>query len=69
MTSEKSLDNNGKNIPEKESVPTEHIRKHKWAIPDNESDNWSKDVVEFFHAGDSAFCYYAVFFNDEKLDK
>ncbi|KAL8256000.1 hypothetical protein R6Q59_031067 [Mikania micrantha] len=39
------------------------------AIPDDESDNKSKDVVEFFHAGDSAFCYSAVFFNDEKLDK
>ncbi|KAL8210249.1 hypothetical protein R6Q57_006981 [Mikania cordata] len=68
-TSEKPLDNCGKNILEKESVPTEHIRKRKWVIPDDESDNLSKDVVEFFHAGDSAFCYSAVFFNDEKLDK
>ncbi|KAL8205061.1 hypothetical protein R6Q57_010684 [Mikania cordata] len=68
-TSEKPLDNHGKDIFEKESVHTEHIRKRKWAIPDDESDNWSKDVVEFFHAGDSAFCYSAVFFNNEKLDK
>ncbi|KAL8256908.1 hypothetical protein R6Q59_028949 [Mikania micrantha] len=58
-TSEKPLDNRGKNILEKESVPTEHIRKCKWAILDDESDNWSKDVVEFFHAGDLAFCYSA----------
>ncbi|KAL8223405.1 hypothetical protein R6Q57_018880 [Mikania cordata] len=56
--SEKPLDNRGKNIFEKESVPTEHILKRKWAIPD-ESDNLSKDIVELFHAGDSAFCYSA----------
>ncbi|KAL8206247.1 hypothetical protein R6Q57_009798 [Mikania cordata] len=39
-----------------DNVPTEHIPKRKWAIPDDESDNWSKDVVEFFHADDYAFC-------------
>ncbi|KAD2393110.1 hypothetical protein R6Q59_012801 [Mikania micrantha] len=48
---------------------TEAVKKGKWAIPDNESDNWSNDVLEFYQNGDSTYCYSAVFFTTEKLDK
>ncbi|KAL8215355.1 hypothetical protein R6Q57_004804 [Mikania cordata] len=44
-------------------------RKRSWAIPDNECDNWSEDVIEFLKHGDTPFCYSAVFFRDVKLDK
>ncbi|KAL8201044.1 hypothetical protein R6Q57_012383 [Mikania cordata] len=27
---------------------TEAVKKRKWAIPDDESDNWSNGVVEFY---------------------
>ncbi|KAL8231814.1 hypothetical protein R6Q57_001592 [Mikania cordata] len=35
----------------------EAVKKRKWAIPDDESDNWSNDVLEFYHNGDSTYCY------------
>ncbi|KAL8225143.1 hypothetical protein R6Q57_017700 [Mikania cordata] len=44
-------------------------RKRSWAIPDDECDNWSEDVIEFLKHGDTPFCYSAVFFRDVKLDK
>ncbi|KAL8248645.1 hypothetical protein R6Q59_005513 [Mikania micrantha] len=47
----------------------EPVKKRKWAIPDDESDNWSNDVVEFYQNGDSTYCYSAVFFKNERLDK
>ncbi|KAD3641152.1 hypothetical protein R6Q59_027356 [Mikania micrantha] len=46
----------------------EPVKKRKWAIPDDESDNWSNDVVEFYQNGDSTYCYSAVFFKNERLD-
>ncbi|KAD2132532.1 hypothetical protein E3N88_24791 [Mikania micrantha] len=52
-----------------ETKQPQQIKKRKWAIPDDESEKWSKDVIEFFNNGDSPFCYSAVFFNSEKLDK
>jgi hypothetical protein len=42
---------------------------HKWAFPDDVSDNWSKDVVEFYNNGDASFCYSALFYNTIKLDR
>ncbi|KAD4584579.1 hypothetical protein E3N88_22180 [Mikania micrantha] len=48
---------------------TEAVKKRKWAIPDDESDNWSNDVVEFYQNDDSTYCYSTVFFKNEKLDK
>ncbi|KAD5317663.1 hypothetical protein E3N88_17609 [Mikania micrantha] len=44
-------------------------KKRKWDIPDDESEKWSKDAFEFFNTGDAPFCYSAVFFKSEKLDK
>ncbi|KAL8259894.1 hypothetical protein R6Q59_027847 [Mikania micrantha] len=44
-------------------------RKSSWAIPDDECDNWSEDVIEFLKHGDTPFCYSVVFFRDVKLDK
>ncbi|KAD4179138.1 hypothetical protein E3N88_27729 [Mikania micrantha] len=34
---------------------TEAVKKRKWAIPDDESDNWSNDVLEFYQNGDSTY--------------
>ncbi|KAL8224914.1 hypothetical protein R6Q57_017471 [Mikania cordata] len=48
---------------------TEAVKKRKWAILDDESDNWSNDVLEFYQNDDSTYCYSAVFFTSEKLDK
>ncbi|KAL8239513.1 hypothetical protein R6Q59_016080 [Mikania micrantha] len=47
----------------------EPVKKRKWAILDDESDNWSNDVVEFYQNGNSTYCYSAVFFKNERLDK
>ncbi|KAL8260808.1 hypothetical protein R6Q59_024857 [Mikania micrantha] len=44
-------------------------RSRRWAIPDDESDNWSKDVIELFNNGDASFCYFAVFYTPLKLDQ
>ncbi|KAL8236768.1 hypothetical protein R6Q59_017849 [Mikania micrantha] len=52
-----------------ETKQPQQIKKRKWAIPDDESEKWSKDAIEFFNKGDSPFCYSAVFFKSEKLDK
>ncbi|KAL8197733.1 hypothetical protein R6Q57_024267 [Mikania cordata] len=52
-----------------ETKQPENIKKRKWAISDDESDKWSTDAIEFFNTGDSPFCYSAVFFKYEKLDK
>ncbi|KAL8227877.1 hypothetical protein R6Q57_015461 [Mikania cordata] len=52
-----------------ETKQPEKIKKRKWAIPDDESEKWSTDAIEFFNTGDSPFCYSAVFFKSEKLDK
>ncbi|KAL8265673.1 hypothetical protein R6Q59_003017 [Mikania micrantha] len=49
--------------------PATGVKKRQWAILDDESDNWSNDVLEFYNNGDSTFCYLAVFFTNEKLDK
>ncbi|KAL8199742.1 hypothetical protein R6Q57_013310 [Mikania cordata] len=35
----------------------------------DESEKWSTDAIEFFNTGDSSFCYSAVFYKSEKLDK
>ena len=40
-----------------------------WAIPDDESENWSKDVETFYRNGDAPFCYSAVFTRSIELDK
>ncbi|KAJ0780649.1 putative Ulp1 protease family catalytic domain, papain-like cysteine peptidase superfamily [Helianthus annuus] len=42
---------------------------HRWAIPDDESVNWSKSVVEFYNNWDSPFCYSVVFNTPTQLDK
>ncbi|KAD4888164.1 hypothetical protein E3N88_20237 [Mikania micrantha] len=52
-----------------ETKQPQQIKKLKCAIPDDESEKWSKDAIEFFNKGDSSFCYSAVFFKSEKLDK
>jgi hypothetical protein len=49
------------------SVHRENTR--KWAIMDDESYNWSENVVDFYNNGDSQFCYSVVFFSNLKLDK
>ncbi|KAK9072332.1 hypothetical protein SSX86_008766 [Deinandra increscens subsp. villosa] len=50
--------------------PTEPLAKRRrWAIPDDECDNWSKDVLEFYNNGDQPYCYSALFFQEIKLDK
>lgn len=41
----------------------------KWAIPDDENDNWATDVVDFYNKGDAPFCYSAVFSRRIELDK
>lgn len=48
---------------------THQRRSQQWAIPDDESDNWSPDVVTFYNDGDSPFCYSGVFYTPVKLDK
>ncbi|KAL8236709.1 hypothetical protein R6Q59_017790 [Mikania micrantha] len=40
-----------------ETKQAQQIKKRKWAIPDDESEKWSKDAIEFFNKGDSPFCY------------
>ncbi|KAL8216205.1 hypothetical protein R6Q57_023042 [Mikania cordata] len=42
-----------------ETKQPEKIKKCKWAIPDDESEKWSKDAIEFLNTGDSPFCYSA----------
>ncbi|KAD3066927.1 hypothetical protein R6Q59_018898 [Mikania micrantha] len=42
-----------------ENKQPEEIRKHKCVIPDDESEKWSKNAIEFFNMGDTPFCYYA----------
>ncbi|KAL8191789.1 hypothetical protein R6Q57_028520 [Mikania cordata] len=58
------------NRPEN-SQPTDRAeqRSRRWTIPDDESDNWSKDVIEFFNNGDASFCYSVVFYTPLKLDQ
>ncbi|KAL8259378.1 hypothetical protein R6Q59_027331 [Mikania micrantha] len=53
---EGSSDQNHENV----GHVTEAVKKRKWAIP---------NVVEFYQNGDSTYCYSAVFFKNEKLDK
>ncbi|KAD5508260.1 hypothetical protein E3N88_15963 [Mikania micrantha] len=62
---ERSSDHHHENV----GPVTEAVKKRKWAILDDESDNWSNNVVEFYQNGDSTYCYSAVFFKNEKLDK
>ncbi|KAD7479928.1 hypothetical protein E3N88_03064 [Mikania micrantha] len=42
-------------------------KKRNWAIPNEDSNKWSQDVVEFYNNGDAPFCY-SIFFKDKKLD-
>ncbi|KAL8268264.1 hypothetical protein R6Q59_002062, partial [Mikania micrantha] len=62
---EGSSDNHHENV----GPVIEAVKNRRWAIPDDESDNWSNAVVEFYQNGDSTYCYSAVFFKNEKLDK
>ena len=41
----------------------------KWAIPDDVSGDWSKDVIEFYNKGDSSYCYSALFSPHVKLER
>ncbi|KAI3760642.1 hypothetical protein L1987_51040 [Smallanthus sonchifolius] len=43
--------------------------RNRWAIPDDESHNWSETILDFYNHGDKPFCYSAVFFREAKLDK
>ncbi|KAL8232225.1 hypothetical protein R6Q57_002003 [Mikania cordata] len=54
-------------VPNRRSVHQQSVR--KWAILDDESENWSKNVEEFFVNGDSPFCYSGVFNRPLQLDR
>ncbi|KAD7480117.1 hypothetical protein E3N88_03253 [Mikania micrantha] len=54
-------------IPNRRSVHQQSVR--KWAILDDESENWSKNVEEFFVNEDSPFCYSGVFNTPLQLDR
>ncbi|KAL8192162.1 hypothetical protein R6Q57_028024 [Mikania cordata] len=54
-------------VPNRRSVHQQSVR--KWAILDDESENWSKNVEEFFVNGDSPFCYSGVFNTPLQLDR
>ncbi|KAD4178919.1 hypothetical protein E3N88_27510 [Mikania micrantha] len=68
-SSDKCNEMQGEGSRSNETKQPQQIKKRKWAIPDDESEKWSKDAIEFFNKGDSPFCYSAVFFKSEKLDK
>ncbi|KAL8234266.1 hypothetical protein R6Q59_020366 [Mikania micrantha] len=54
-------------VPNRRSVHQQSVRKR--AILDDESENWSDDVKEFFVNGDSPFCYSGVFNTPLQLDR
>ncbi|KAD3068835.1 hypothetical protein E3N88_36715 [Mikania micrantha] len=51
----------------KRSVHRQHVR--KWAILDDESENWSTNVEQFYLNGDAPFCYSGVFNTPLPLDR
>ncbi|KAD5960347.1 hypothetical protein E3N88_11819 [Mikania micrantha] len=44
-------------------------RVHKWAILDDEFENWSTNVKEFYLNRDASFCYIGVFNTPLQLDR
>ncbi|KAD2394326.1 hypothetical protein E3N88_41303 [Mikania micrantha] len=48
-----------KNPHEDKTEDVEEIpqQKRKWAIPNEDSNKWSQDVLEFYNNGDAPFCY------------
>ncbi|KAL8198190.1 hypothetical protein R6Q57_024171 [Mikania cordata] len=66
-SSDKCNEMKGEGSRSNETKQPEKIKKRKWAIPDDESEKWSTDAIEFFNTGDSPFCYSAVFFNLKSL--
>ncbi|KAD1742252.1 hypothetical protein E3N88_42368 [Mikania micrantha] len=57
-------DKTEKTAEDLEEIPQ---KKRNWAIPNEDSNKWSQDVVEFYNNGDAPFCY-SIFFKDRKLD-
>ncbi|KAD5960500.1 hypothetical protein E3N88_11972 [Mikania micrantha] len=49
------------------SVHRQRVR--KWAILDDESENWSTNVEQFYLNGDAPFCYSGVFNTPLPLDR
>ncbi|KAL8237077.1 hypothetical protein R6Q59_018158 [Mikania micrantha] len=49
------------------SVHRQRVR--KWAILDDESENWSTNVEQFYLDGDAPFCYSGVFNTPLPLDR
>ncbi|KAL8243101.1 hypothetical protein R6Q59_009359 [Mikania micrantha] len=49
------------------SVHRQRVR--KWAILDDESENWSTNVEQFYLDGDAPFCYSVVFNTPLPLDR
>ncbi|KAL8209068.1 hypothetical protein R6Q57_008480 [Mikania cordata] len=47
-------DKSEKTTEDVEEIPQQ---KRKWAIPNEESNKWSQDVVEFYNNDDAPFCY------------
>ncbi|KAL8242530.1 hypothetical protein R6Q59_012832 [Mikania micrantha] len=52
-----------KNPHEDKTEDVEEIpqQKRKWAIPNEDSNKWSQDVLEFYNNGDAPFCYSLFF--------
>jgi hypothetical protein len=51
-----------------ENPPENPQPRHKWIFPNEGSDNWSIDVVDFYINGDAQFCY-SKFLDLNKLDR
>ncbi|KAD6119081.1 hypothetical protein E3N88_10352 [Mikania micrantha] len=60
-------DQPGSYIPNRRSIHQQRVG--KWVILDDESENWSNDVEEFFVNGDAPFCYSGVFNTPLQLDR